>query len=276
MEDRKLPLWQAVLWVLLGGFAAQLAGAFVASVVQSLLAARGAVPEEVATDAVVVVPSIVVSGLCLTGVALLAPALAGLPARRALGLRAAPPLCYGAAAFGTVMLGPVADVLMRVMEQVLPEFTLDVVPMLQQVVRGVPVVLALLVFAVVPGISEELMFRGLLQNAVRGRVLPIVVSGFGFALFHVDPHHVAGVLPLGLFLAWVASRCGTLVTMFAHAANNAAAVAAAHSPTFDVGYGTDKPMPWEWVPVSLVLVASAALLIARATPAPSVPAHSGQ
>ena len=115
----------------------------------------------------------------------------------------------------------------------------------------------------------------MLQNATRGRALPIVVSGVGFALFHIDPHHAAGVLPLGLFLAWVASRCGTLVTIFAHVSNNAAAVLAAHSPTFDVGYGTPQPMPWEWVPVSLSFVALSVLLIARASAPPGMPAHSG-
>ena len=78
-----------------------------------------------------------------------------------------------------------------------------------------------------------------------------------FAAFHLDPHHIAGVLPLGFFLAWVGARCGTLVTIVAHIANNTLAIIAVHSETLDVGYGTSEPMPWSWLPVSLVLAALA-------------------
>ena len=68
------------------------------------------------------------------------------------------------------------------------------------------------------------------------------------------------------FLAWVASRCGTLVTMFAHVVNNTAAIAAVHSSTFDVGYGTESEMPWPWIPASLFLVALCAWAIVRSAP----------
>ena len=54
--------------------------------------------------------------------------------------------------------------------------------------------------------------------------LAVLVSGTAFALFHVDPVHVVGVLPLGLFLSWVAQRSNTSVTIFAHVANNSIAL----------------------------------------------------
>jgi membrane protease YdiL (CAAX protease family) len=98
--------------------------------------------------------------------------------------------------------------------------------------------------------------------AARGR-FAIAISALSFSLFHLDPHHIAGVLPIGFFLAWVAARCGTLVTIFAHVANNTAAIAAVHSPTFDVGYGTDTEMPWSWVPASLAIVSLCAWMIVR-------------
>jgi membrane protease YdiL (CAAX protease family) len=278
MYAPKLPFRQVVLWVLCGGIGAQLAGALAAGIMQGFLGSRGAHGAALSASPLVIVPSIVVSGGGLIAVAIMPPQIAGLPLRRALALRGAPPICFGAAALGTVMLGPFADVLMRLMERLLEQFALHLslgtVPMLNQVVRALPVPLALLAFALLPGVSEELLFRGLLQNAAPGRRLPIVISGVGFALFHVDPQHAAGVLPLGLFLAWVASRCGTLVTMFAHVCNNAAAVFAAHSPTFDVGYGTDQEMPWQWVPISLAFVALCTLTIVRATSTAGTPAHS--
>jgi membrane protease YdiL (CAAX protease family) len=272
-EARKVPFVQALLWVLLGGLGAQLAGGFAAGVVQALLKARGAPAEGLSTSVVVVVPSVLVSGSSLIGIALLVPRLAGVPAQQALGLRPAPAISYAAAALGTVMLGPTADVLMRFMDTHFPGTTLEVVPMINQVVRAMPAALALPVFAILPGVSEELMFRGLLQNAVRRAGPAIAVSGVGFALFHVDPHHAAGVLPLGLFLAWVGHRCGTYVAIFAHTLNNAAAIFAVHSGTFDVGYGSETEMPWYWVPVSLAFVLFAVVVIARATR--SGPPHSG-
>jgi membrane protease YdiL (CAAX protease family) len=112
------------------------------------------------------------------------------------------------------------------------------------------------------------MFRGLLQTAAQRRWVGITASGLAFSLFHLDPQHIAGVLPLGFFLAWVGSRCGTFVTIFAHVVNNTAAIAAVHSEALDVGYGTDAPMPWPWVPASLLFVVVAVRVIAKHAPAP--------
>jgi membrane protease YdiL (CAAX protease family) len=271
--ERRLPLLLAASSVVLGAFAAQLAGAYATLELQAFLKARGVALEALTNSAVVIVPSIVVSAACLVTVALVVPAAYGVAPAQALGLRRAPLACYGAAAVGTVMLGPTADYLMRAMQSLLPELSLGVVPMLHEVVRGLPLIVAFPVFALLPGVSEELMFRGLLQNAAGRGWFAIALSALGFSLFHLDPHHVAGVLPLGVFLAWCASRCGTLVTIFAHVVNNAAAIAAVHSSTFDVGYGTDQPMPWQWLPVSWAFVVAAVAVIVRATAAHRVHAH---
>jgi membrane protease YdiL (CAAX protease family) len=272
--EQRLPLWHAVLWVLLGGMAAQVTGGFASAVLQTWLRSRGAGGEALGHSAIVIVPSLAVSGACLMAVALLVPRVYGLPSAQVLGLRRAPPACYAAAAVGTIMLGPTADWLMRAMQQRFPELSLGVVPMLHEVVRGLPLIAAFPVFALLPGISEELTFRGVLQNAAGRGAFAIALSALAFSLFHLDPHHVAGVLPLGFFLAWVASRCGTIVTIVAHVLNNGAAVVAVHSPTFDVGYGTDAPMPWPWLPVSWAFVVVSAAVIVRATPPPGTPPYA--
>jgi membrane protease YdiL (CAAX protease family) len=264
----RLPLWQAALWVLLGGVGAQLAGGIVSGTLRAVFAARGMTAEQLDRSAMVIVPALMVSGLSLTAVALIGAATSGVRLRDALGLRPAPPACFAAAAFGTVMLGPAADFMMRLAEKFFPDFSLGVVPMLHELVRNVPLIIAVPAFALAPGISEELMFRGLLQNAAGRGLLGIMVSALAFSAFHLDPHHVAGVLPLGFFLAWVGARCGTLVTIFAHVLNNAVAIAAVHSETLSVGYGTDKEMPWPWLPASLLLVAASVFVITRATQPP--------
>lgn len=213
----------------------------------------------------VVLPAMAASAATLIAVATMVPALVGLPVRQTLGLRSAKPSSFVAAAVGTVMLGPTADVMMRALHNLWPGLNMGVVPMLHDLVLQVPVPLALVSFALLPGVSEELLFRGLLQGSAPAGVVGILISGVGFSLFHVDPQHIVGVLPLGLFLAWVGSRCGTFVTLAAHVANNSVSIAAIHSDTFDVGHGTDAELPWPWIPVSLVLVAISAWVIVHDT-----------
>lgn len=86
----------------------------------------------------------------------------------------------------------------------------------------------ILIVAVVPGVVEELMFRGYLQTrlAERWNAVPaIVVSAIFFSLAHMDPLHMLGVIPLGLWLGAVAWRADSVwPAMFCHSANNAVAV----------------------------------------------------
>jgi membrane protease YdiL (CAAX protease family) len=262
---RRLRLWQASLWVLLGAAVAQFAGALTAGALRSRLTAKP--PDPDAIDPSLVVPALVASAGSLLLVALVAPLVSRVPLRAALNLRPAPPICFLAAAAGTVMLGPTADACMRAMEALLPQFNLGVVSLLHDLVREIPVVVAWPAFALLPGMAEELTFRGVLQTSAGKGALGIVVSALAFSLFHIDPHHVAGVLPLGFFLAWVASRCGTLVTIFAHVVNNTVAIAVVHVAALDVGYGTDDPMPWPWFPASLALCAICGWIVVRTTPA---------
>ena len=258
----RLPLSHALYWVLGGGLLAQLAGSLAAQLVRTLLAGAGARGASLDGPAVVL-PAMITSACALIGIAVLAPALAGVPLRSTLGLRHARPVTYAAAALGTVLLGPTADQAMSAMQAHFPQLSLGVVPKLTELVAGMSVLLAWPVFALLPGLSEELLFRGLLQRAAPAGTRAILLSAFTFALFHIDPHHAVGVLPLGLFLAWAASRCGTQVTIVAHVANNTAAIAALHLPGFAVGYGTDEPLPWFYLPPTLAGVALCALVIVK-------------
>jgi membrane protease YdiL (CAAX protease family) len=265
-DEPRLPLWQATLWVLLGATGAQFAGAFVSAFMRAALGPGAHGENALGISPGVLATAMIVTELTLIGAALLAPLSIGASIRSALGLRPAPPVVFLAAALGTVLLGPLADVMMRAMEKLLPNMNLGVVAMLHEIVKQLSPFLAWPVFALLPGIAEELMFRGLLQNSARRRNVGIAVSALGFAAFHLDPHHIAGVLPLGFFLAWVGARCGTLVTIVAHIANNTLAIVAVHSESLDVGYGTTEPMPWSWLPVSLGLAALAARVIAKSCP----------
>ncbi len=88
----------------------------------------------------------------------------------------------------------------------------------------------ILMVAVVPGVVEELMFRGYIQTRLAERwhpALAIVISAVLFSMAHLDPVHMLGVIPLGLWLGAVAWRADSVLpAMLCHAANNTLAVAA--------------------------------------------------
>lgn len=263
----RLSPWQAVLWVLGIGVTAQFAGGLFTVVMQVLARRSGQVLGPLAPS--VAVPAMLITGFTTLGAVLLVPRVTGVPTRSALGLGGAPPSAFLAAALGTLMLGPLADLLMQGMATYAPESTLNVLEGLHGLARSQPVWLLWPALALLPGISEELLFRGLLQRSFATRSIGVVASGVGFALFHVDPRHIAGVLPLGLFLSWVASRSSTSVTIFAHIVNNTMALAATHIVALDVGYGTEQPMPESWLPVSLGVFALCVLELARVSRRPT-------
>jgi membrane protease YdiL (CAAX protease family) len=255
---REMRLGYALLWVVGAAFSAQLAGNFVAGFCRSLLAKSGALPAQLEHAPAVIIPALAASGLALLTVTLYAPQVAGVPVSRALNLRPAPPNAYVLAVVGTVALGPTGDWLMRLAAELYPDATLGVVPMLNDLVRAMPLFIVWPAFALLPGVSEELAFRGLLQSASGPARLRVALSAVLFALFHVDPHHVVGVLPLGLFFAWVASRYGTLVTIGAHVANNTIAITMARA-----GQDSEQVIPFSWVAASWLVVLACVVALAR-------------
>lgn len=205
------------------------------------------------------------TSLALLLVAVVTALVSARDPRRVLTLQWAPLQVYVAAAVGTVALGPLGDLLMQSMAAFLPKWTLGSVSVLHGLARSQPIWLLWPFFALLPGVAEEAFFRGMLQGAFRRPELAIAVGGAAFALFHLDPHHVVGVLPLGLFLSWVAQRHGLSVTVVAHVVNNTVALTSAQVAGLDVGYGTDTPLPFYWVPAGLV-VAAFAMWVLRPPP----------
>jgi membrane protease YdiL (CAAX protease family) len=265
-EPRRLALSHALFALLAAFLLAQLAGKLMADVLgasKSLQIAAGDAVNGLRPE--IVVPSMVASELAILLVALLMPLLAALPLRETLGIGAARPQLLMAAAFGTVMLGPLGDTCMSTLAHYFPKLSLGVVPALHDIAQGFPLVLLWPAFALMPGLAEELLFRGVLQRAIVKPALAVIASGVGFALFHVDPVHVVGVLPLGIFLAWVAQRSNTSVTIFAHVMNNSIALFSMQSAKLDVGYGTDRALPPEWLAASLLGAALAVWVVARET-----------
>jgi len=257
---KRLSLGIALVSLVAAFLLAQLFGKMAGDVARTLTHAE---PE--ALTAGVVVPSMLASEAALVLVALLVPLAFSRPVRDVLGLYGASPAVLLATAVGTVMLGPLGDRLMTMFSEVFPSLTLGVVPTLHELAQRLPLVWLWPSFALLPGLAEELLFRGVLQRSIRNTRAAVIVSGCAFALFHVDPVHVIGVLPLGLFLAWAAARSSTTVTIFAHVVNNSIALFAIQHAELDVGFGSENALPTEWLLVSLVCFTGAAYALFQLT-----------
>jgi membrane protease YdiL (CAAX protease family) len=119
--------------------------------------------------------------------------------------------------------------------------------------RGGTLAFALLSFALLPGIAEELLCRGLVQRGLQTRTGPIpaiLLASIFFGALHMDPIHSAFAVILGLYLGAIAHLAGSVrASMGCHIANNTAAVlGAAAAPGVE-------PMPT----VSLVIAAAFSL-----------------
>jgi membrane protease YdiL (CAAX protease family) len=208
-------------------------------------------------------PSVVGVQVVLFGMALAVPTLAKKPVRDVLGLHRAHPVAFGAAGIGTLALGPTSDLLIRGMQDVAPWATWGAIDGINALVENTSVLLLWPILALLPGVCEELCFRGLLQRALHPSKLAVIVSGAAFAGFHIDPHHVVGVLPLGFYFAWVAHVTrSTWVTVFAHVLNNSAAVILPKVLDGGIASG-DTPTPAWLCPAGLALALGAAVVVAR-------------
>lgn len=82
----------------------------------------------------------------------------------------------------------------------------------------------LLVAVMFPALPEELVFRGVIQQGFEKRYAPagaIALTGFIFALFHLDPIQGLSVLAIALFWGWVVWRAqSVLPSLIAHAVQN--------------------------------------------------------
>ncbi len=82
----------------------------------------------------------------------------------------------------------------------------------------------LLAFAALPGICEELLFRGFLLAGLRQRrstAATVLAVGLIFALYHINIEKIPVIALLGMLLAFVCLRCGSIYpAMLLHIVHN--------------------------------------------------------
>ncbi len=212
-------------------------GVAIASLAPLVLAPAGAPYNPLATmmSLPVVAVNMAVTFIALSGSALLTCVFARVPIARGLGFQSTRPSLLFIAPLGIIALGPTSDLLVRAMAHIAPDFSLGTLEALSELTRAHPAWVLWPLLALLPGVGEEVFFRGMIQRSIASPAWAIGISAVAFALFHGDPRHVAGVLPLGVYLAWIGHRSRSLwVPVAAHVANNSAALAASalldHAP----------------------------------------------
>jgi membrane protease YdiL (CAAX protease family) len=92
-------------------------------------------------------------------------------------------------------------------------------------------VLAVLVVGVIAPVCEEILFRGVVFRILWkriGRAAAVVLSAILFAAAHLDFSHVIQLAAVGMVLAWIVSRSGSLYPgMILHALINTASLVSA-------------------------------------------------
>jgi membrane protease YdiL (CAAX protease family) len=179
-----------------------------------------------------------------------------------LGFAKAPWIAVIAGSLGVVGLGPTSDLLVRILRSIAPSLEIGVLEQIDEIAGSQPLYVLWPLLALLPGLAEEAYFRGLVQGVFGRGAFAILGSGFVFAVFHLDPVQAAGVLPVGLYLAWLRDRTGSLwVPIAAHVANNSAAIFAARAlPDLDPA-GPSAPTPPLVIVIWLGFTAAAMMVV---------------
>ncbi len=85
----------------------------------------------------------------------------------------------------------------------------------------------LLIVALLPGICEEVMFRGYIINGFlkQGKWRAIIITGVLFGIMHLDPFRFIPVTLLGIWMGYLLIRTRSLyIPIFAHILNNGFAI----------------------------------------------------
>lgn len=94
---------------------------------------------------------------------------------------------------------------------------------------------AVFIVGIMPGFAEEFLFRGYAQTRLAqrwGRWPGIMIASLMFGIMHMDPLQSPFAFAFGIYLGYLAEKCGSIrPTMLCHAANNSLMVALGSLPS---------------------------------------------
>ena len=154
-----------------------------------------------------------------------------LPIRETLSLRAPAPGAWLGVLIGAPAGLVLADGVVRLASLAMPIPEAWIEAMAENMGAGLPLWQMLIFFSLMPGIFEEIAFRGVLLHGLRNRLTTlqlVLVTGIAFGFFHVDLFRIPPTSLLGILLVVTVIRSGSIFPAMAwHALHNALALGSA-------------------------------------------------
>ena len=143
----------------------------------------------------------------------------------------------------------------------------------------IEIILLIISTAVIPGIVEEIMFRGIILTnlAPYGKGMAIVASAFLFGLMHMNPSQFFYTTLMGITLGYIYVKTRSIwICMVIHFTNNALGVLQQiFYQCYDIGKADELSAIMMIIVATLGMVSVGALLIARAIDRKKAPEEIG-
>jgi len=129
--------------------------------------------------------------------------------------------------------------------------------------RGMPLVWGMTLIALLPGICEELLFRGFILSGLLRRLYKwpsVILTGVLFGVLHLDIYRFIPVSVLGIIFGLMVLKTGSLLTgMLAHMTNNSLILILSRMvPLEEATAAVGEPKN---IPLLFLLIASATLIL---------------
>ena len=178
-----------------------------------------------------------------------------LPVRETLSLRAPPPAAWLGVLIGAPAGLVLADGIVRVASLAMPIPEEWIEAMAETMGVDLPLWQMLIFFTVLPGIFEEVAFRGVLLHGLKSRLSPVrlaLVAGVVFGFFHVDLFRIPPTAFLGVLLVVAVVRSGSIFPAMAwHALHNALGLGSARLEQIAM---PDQPTWWHYTVAALAIL----------------------
>ncbi len=187
-----------------------------------------------------------------------------LPVRETLSLKAPPPAAWLGVLIGAPAGLVLADGVVRLASLAMPIPEAWIEAMAETLGADIPVWQMLFFFAVLPGIFEEIAFRGVLLHGLRSQLKPlqlVLVAGIVFGFFHVDLFRIPPTSLLGVLLVIAVIRSSSIYPAMAwHALHNTLALGSARVEQIRL---PDQPTWWHYALAALAILLAFRLMQGR-------------